>query len=402
MSNMNKPKTVITYGTFDMFHIGHENIIRRAKELANGGKLIVGVTTEAFNIDRGKTDVRDSYEKRCENVMATGYVDEVIPDISFPQKEIDIREHNVDLVVMGHDWEGKFDYCKAWCDVVYLQRTPEISTTILKEQMREGISKSLNEELRATYNPDGSVLRKLQMRELDILLYVDKICKENNIQYWLCAGTLLGAVRHGGFIPWDDDIDIEMSREDYLRFEKIFKESDDYVLQTYKNDPYYMMPYAKVRDKHSILTESFFGEEYKYRGVFIDIFPMEQVHKSMNVVSYIPIWFMIRRAVRYRKSKLGRSFIRVAKGLSFGFIKVLRMLMKLVPGKKFGHTYGAWYYKVERCKQDIFPLTTVIFEGREFPAPHDVDAYLRRQYGDYMKLPDRRISHMQQVEFLDE
>ena len=134
---MNNPRTVITYGTFDMFHIGHENIIRRAKVLANGGKLIVGVTTEAFNIERGKTDVQDSYEKRCENVMATGYVDEVIPDISFPQKEIDIRDHKVDLVVMGHDWEGKFDYCKAWCDVVYLQRTPGISTTILKEIMKK-------------------------------------------------------------------------------------------------------------------------------------------------------------------------------------------------------------------------------------------------------------------------
>ena len=134
---MNKPRTVITYGTFDMFHIGHKNIIRRAKELANGGKLIVGVTIEAFNIERGKTDVQDSYEKRCENVMATGYVDEVIPDISFPQKEIDIREHNVDLVVMGHDWEGRFDYCKEWCDVIYLPRTPGISTTMLKEQMKK-------------------------------------------------------------------------------------------------------------------------------------------------------------------------------------------------------------------------------------------------------------------------
>ena len=398
---MKKKRVVITYGTFDMFHIGLENIIRRAKALSNDGKLIVGVTTEAFNIERGKTDVQDSYEKRCQNVMATGYVDEVIPDISFPQKKIDIKEHNVDLVVMGHDWEGKFDYCKEWCDVIYLPRTPEISTTILKEQMRDSISKSLNDELRDRYNPEGSMLRKLQMRELEILLHIDKICKENNIPYWLCSGTLLGAVRHGGFIPWDDDVDIEMLREDYIRFEKIFKESDNYVLQTYKNDSYYMMPYAKVRDKHSILTEGFFGEEYKYRGVFVDIFPMEPVHKPMNVVSYVPIWFMIRRAVRYRGNKLGRLFIKVAKGLSFGFINMLRALMKLVPGKKLGHTYGAWYYKVKRSEQDLFPLTTIKFEGYEFPAPYNADAYLRRQYGDYMKLPKVKVSHMQHVEFLD-
>lgn len=133
---MEKAKTVITYGTFDMFHIGHTNILRRAKALANGGKLIVGVTIEKFNIERGKTDVQDSYEKRCQNVLDSGYADEVIPDISFPQKEIDIKEHKVDLVVMGHDWEGRFDYCKEWCDVVYLPRTPGISTTMLKEKLK--------------------------------------------------------------------------------------------------------------------------------------------------------------------------------------------------------------------------------------------------------------------------
>ena len=121
--------------------------------------------------------------------------------------------------------------------MVYLQRTPEISTTILKEQMREGVSKSLNEELRERYNPEGSILRKQQLRMLDILLHIDKICNEHNIPYWLSSGTLLGAVRHGGFIPWDDDVDIEMLREDYLRFEKIFKEDDDYVLTTTSQTP---------------------------------------------------------------------------------------------------------------------------------------------------------------------
>lgn len=78
----------------------------------------------------------------------------------------------------------------------------------------------LQKKLRAEYNPDGSLLRRQQMRMLEILLHIDKICKENNIPYWLSSGTLLGAVRHEGFIPWDDDVDIEMMREDYLRFEK--------------------------------------------------------------------------------------------------------------------------------------------------------------------------------------
>ena len=399
---MDKPRTVITYGTFDMFHIGHKNIIRRAKELANGGRLIVGVTIEAFNIERGKTDVQDSYEKRCENVMATGYVDEVIPDISFPQKEIDIREHKVDLVVMGHDWEGKFDYCKDWCDVIYLQRTPEISTTILKEQMREGISKSLNEELRERYNPDGSALRTQQLRALEVLLHIDKICKEHNIPYWLSSGTLLGAVRHGGFIPWDDDVDIEMLREDYLRFEEIFKEDDDYVLQTYKNDTYYFMPYAKVRDKHSIVTEGFFGENYKYRGVFVDIFPMEYAHKFMNIITYLPIRLLTHCEVRYKKSRLGKFLFKPIKAFAYAQICIIRALMRLVPGKKLRHAYGAWCYKVERYENELDPLTMVEFEGHQFPAPCDTDAYLRRLYGDYMKIPEVKVTHMQQVEFFDE
>ena len=397
---MDKPRTVITYGTFDMFHIGHENIIRRAKELANGGKLIVGVTIEEFNIERGKTDVQDSYEKRCENVMATSYVDEVIPDISFPQKEIDIKTHKVDLVVMGHDWEGKFDYCKDWCDVVYLQRTPEISTTILKEQMREGVSKSLNAELRERYNPDGSMLRKQQLRMLEILLHIDKICKEHNIPYWLSSGTLLGAVRHGGFIPWDDDLDIEMLREDYLRFEKIFKEDEDYVLQTYKNDLCYMQPYAKVRDKHTALIEHDGGGEYKYKGCFVDIFPMEYTHKSMNFLTWVPIWFMTKYVTKCRNSKFGRALITVLKTCQFGLIHIIRALMKLVPGKKLRHTYGAWCYEVERYNDELYPLTRVEFEGYEFPAPGNVDAYLRRLYGNYMQIPDVKQTHVKQIEFL--
>lgn len=124
-------KRVLTYGTFDLFHEGHLNIIKRAKAL--GDYLVVGIVTEQFAASMGKTNVIDSYEIRCQNVLNTGLVDEIIPDISFPQKEFDIKLHNIDIVVMGMDWKDKFDYCKHWgVEVIYLERTPNISTTLLK------------------------------------------------------------------------------------------------------------------------------------------------------------------------------------------------------------------------------------------------------------------------------
>ena len=111
------------------------------------------------------------------------------------------------------------------------------------------IQPELQEKFRAEYNPDGSILRRQQVKMLDILLHVDKFCKEHNITYWLSSGTLLGAVRHGGFIPWDDDLDIEMRREDFLRFKSLWKDSDDYIMQSHENDLYYIMPYAKMSMK---------------------------------------------------------------------------------------------------------------------------------------------------------
>ena len=121
---MNKDKKVVlTYGTFDLFHEGHLNIITKAKEVSCGGKVIVGVTIDSFNKERGKNNVIDSYEIRCKNVLDTGLVDEIIPDISFPQKEFDIKKYNVDIVVMGMDWKDKFDYCKQWgVNVIYFDR----------------------------------------------------------------------------------------------------------------------------------------------------------------------------------------------------------------------------------------------------------------------------------------
>ena len=122
-------KKVITYGTFDLLHYGHINILKRAKE--QGDYLIVAISTNEFNEIKGKK-CYFSYEERKKLVEAIRYVDLVIPENSWDQKVDDVLEFKVDTFVMGDDWKGEFDFLKDHCDVIYLPRTPEISTTKIK------------------------------------------------------------------------------------------------------------------------------------------------------------------------------------------------------------------------------------------------------------------------------
>ena len=124
-----KFKTVLTYGTFDLLHYGHLEILRRASLL--GDKLIVGISTDEFNELKGKDCVL-SFEKRKELLESLDYVDKVIPEDNWEQKVADIQENDVDVFVMGSDWEGKFDELKAYCKVIYFSRTKGISSTKLK------------------------------------------------------------------------------------------------------------------------------------------------------------------------------------------------------------------------------------------------------------------------------
>lgn len=127
-----KPKTIITYGTFDMFHIGHLNLLQRLSEL--GDKLIVAVSTDDFNALKGKKTLVP-YEQRAQIVSAIKGVDLVIPEENWEQKIDDIRHYNVDIFAMGNDWEGKFDFLSSYCQVIYLPRTEEISTTEIKKSL---------------------------------------------------------------------------------------------------------------------------------------------------------------------------------------------------------------------------------------------------------------------------
>ncbi len=126
-------KRIITYGTFDLLHYGHINLLRRAKEL--GDYLIVALSTDAFNWNSKHKKCYFSYEQRKQLLEAIRYVDLVIPEESWEQKTEDVQLYQVDVFVMGDDWSGKFDFLKSRCQVVYLPRTPEISTTQIKKDL---------------------------------------------------------------------------------------------------------------------------------------------------------------------------------------------------------------------------------------------------------------------------
>ncbi|HLR09286.1 MAG TPA: glycerol-3-phosphate cytidylyltransferase [Bacillota bacterium] len=125
-------KKVITYGTYDILHTGHINLLRRAKKY--GDYLIVGISTDAFNAKKGK-QAYYTFEQRKAILEAIRYVDEVIPEETWEQKIADVQKYQIDVFVMGDDWKGRFDFLKPYCDIVYLPRTIGISTTKIKKDL---------------------------------------------------------------------------------------------------------------------------------------------------------------------------------------------------------------------------------------------------------------------------
>lgn len=261
------------------------------------------------------------------------------------------------------------------------------------------IDEKLQAQLRAKYNPEGSHLRQHQLKMLDMLKYFNDLCVKHDIRYWLSSGNCLGLVRHGGFIPWDDDIDVEMLREDYLKLEKVFKETDDYVLQTWKNEKYYLTPFAKLRDKNTCMKENNVDRNYKYRGVFIDILQIEPspriVNKICEYIRWKCIWPLYSPDNKY---KLNIYYL--LKQIYFRSIPLVRFMCGWWPNNKMRHTYGVGWSNNTRNMIDIFPLQRAIFDGVNVFVPHNLDSYLKNIYGDYMKIPSENeipIPHSSEI-----
>lgn len=267
------------------------------------------------------------------------------------------------------------------------------------------ISAPIQVKLRERYNPEGSTLRRQQRRMLEILSEVDRICHRHGLRYWLSSGTLLGAARHGGFIPWDDDLDIEMLRDDYNLLMQILPHElpPNMALQCHETDPNYFFFYAKVRDRQSFLRE---GNEYdvlwREKGIYIDIFPMEAQPISLHRISEKAVGHMYKVwRTRTGDDAAMRSVRRIYAFGSNLVFPLLRALCRL--SRTETYTYGMGIpYHTPRFMKDIFPLSTLTFEGREYPVPHDWDRVLTIMYGDYNVLPPEEsiVGHCADVQFL--
>ena len=246
-------------------------------------------------------------------------------------------------------------------------------------------------------------LRALQCKELEILKEIDRICRKHNIDYWLDGGTCLGAVRHGGFIPWDDDIDIAMRKEDLARFEIIApRELPPHLfLQTQESDPSRRLPITKVRDLNSYCVEAMddFTQPYQ-KGVFVDIFPFIN-YPDVSRQFVKTVVGGINKSMAVLSAKHTYSWRSVAEFFYFHAKKLwLMMLWRSANLLRNTDTYMCNIlvnngYGITHRKDCIFPTKDILFEGIPFKAPRQPDVYLTDLYKDYMQLPpvDKRKVH---------
>ena len=267
------------------------------------------------------------------------------------------------------------------------------------------------EELRQRWNPDGSQLRRVQLRMLEMLKFIDQVCTDHGINYWLDSGTLLGAARHKGFIPWDDDTDICMPYEDMLKFKKVMltqNPSSEFVLQCPETDPHIYNNWVILRDLKSegIHQDCKMHDLYKYKGLNVDIFPLTDRYFNIFCgISNIYYKALIKAPLNGRPLfKLlaplvplhHRIFERV-------LAPIFRSISRLSPRREdYRMAYGCEFTSRRRASE-IWPLTRMEFEGTFFNVPRDTDAYLTSLYGDWRQIPaaDKIQTHDYTVKFFD-
>lgn len=249
-------------------------------------------------------------------------------------------------------------------------------------------------------------LQEIRDIQLDILTSIHKICEKHGIRYSLGGGTLLGAVRHQGYIPWDDDIDIMMPRPDYESFLKIYSEEGEYATQDCHHDDTYFFPFAKVYDQRTYLQELVMRS-----GVYVDVFPIdglpdkektEEYHQKLTHIVFKELYF----STKTYKIREGNKFLLYIKYLLkkcfyFSREKALQHLEELAHSYKFdeskyaGCICGRYGVKEHMPTEVFLSYIELPFEGRHYCAIKDYDSYLKAHYGDYMTLPpvEKRVSN---------
>lgn len=247
--------------------------------------------------------------------------------------------------------------------------------------------------------------KDIQKIQLDILLYIDKFCKKNNIEYFMNYGTLLGAVRHKGFIPWDDDIDISMTRENYEKFNKIFNNKNSkYKILSLKTDKQYYNNFIKVYDSSTVIKSNKTRKNYE-TGIFIDIFPIDYfedksiINKAYILESLKYISFSKKEHILYKNSPFKNMYrlllwylLRLINPRIFAIL--IENLIKKYKSKN--PTFAAFIISTAKEK-DILPLNIgkklilLNFEGHLFSAPKNYDEVLSSIYGNYMIHPEKEM-----------
>lgn len=246
-------------------------------------------------------------------------------------------------------------------------------------------------------------LRQLQLAILDIAVEVKRICLKYNIKFFLIGGSLLGAVRHHGFIPWDDDMDIGMLRKDYEKFISICKEElhEEYFLQTFETDNSYTHPFAKIRINNTSLIEDYSINSKQHNGIYLDIFPYDNMPDNVFLQK---VHYLLFKSFKWcAMGKSDYSFTEVKKRRFSNFMKnALFFISKNKAMKKcidickmFNkkncanviNMCGAYKYNEYAPVSSFNKLVKINFEGIDFFAPNNYDELLTNMYGDYMKLP---------------
>lgn len=245
-------------------------------------------------------------------------------------------------------------------------------------------------------------LRRLQLTQLEILEVVDQICRDHNLAYSLYAGTLLGAVRHKGFIPWDDDLDICMPREDYDRFIEYWMQNpvEGYILQNKENSPAFTQSFTKVRKANTAFLESETARGKYHTGIFVDIFPIDRIPNG-RIARYLFWWRCMRYQLYTREFVPPKSgvLIRMISGFMLAFTGkdrreyVRKRLLEKITSNNMNRMLATVMIETVDSMRMTFShalfddVVELEFEGKGFCAFADWDAYLRTKYGNYMQLP---------------